>query len=463
MLNCFDVCKVLLAALLFLACSAATARAYTIAFEHGNLISMESDAVHVDQRVIVRDGEIAAIEPSAMAPSLPVDETIDATGRYLVPGFIDTHFHWRNDVRSELSLAVANGITTVLNMGVLRCQDHAGLRRAIAAGEILAPRYFTTGPMLKRHDVKTSADAAPLVGEHKALRYDFVKIHDNLPRDGYEALIAEAARQGMAVIGHGQHHLPLQASLRMKSISHAEEFMYIFSAAQRRDLAFLAQAAKQIKASGMYVAPTLGTFDMIRRHADPQLFAALAAEDQLKYLPRGHVEYWQSDRVRFRSNPHFSAPESLERLQRELQWQMEFTRLLHETGVPLLAGSDNDGLHVPGFALHRELELLNQAGLAQLDVLKAATINPARFLGIADTTGSIATGKAADLVLLEANPLADIRNTRRVGGVMLAGRWLDRQQLDEVLAGVERTDQRSCASGTDAILCATSCLLGASF
>lgn len=146
-----------------------------------------------------------------------------------------------------------------------------------------------------------------------------------------------------------------------------------------------------------------------------------------KYLPKQYSDYWKSDKIKYRSNSRFTDKASLLRLEKELEWQKQFTLILHKNGVPLMAGSDTYGLFLPGFSLHHELELIHDSGLSNYETLKTATVVPARYLNTISQSGTVSEGKLADLVLLDKNPLDNISNTRTVSGVMIRGQWLDRK------------------------------------
>lgn len=413
------------------------AQTETISFENVHVIPMHKEEVLFNQRVIIVDGKIAAIESASQKPSENINKTINAKGKYLIPGLAEMHFHLENNVTNEFKLLIANGVTTARNMAEYEGQDQITIRKKANTNEILAPYYVTTGPYLKANHLQTIEDVIRMVKKHHEKGYDFLKLADNFPKEIYLKLMEETHKYNIPVIGHGQRKLPLEYSLRMRSIAHIEEFMNIFNTSQKADTDYLKQAAKQIKTSGVYVSPTLGVFEMISRYADDKKFEILKKSDELKYLPKAYVAYCTSDSIHYRTNTWFTAPESLIRLNKELQWQKKFTKILNDEKVFLLAGSDTYGLFLPGFSLHRELELICSAGLSPYETLKTATVNPARYLDRIAVSGTITEGKKADLVLLNKNPLEDIRNTRSIEGVMIKGKWLARNELNTMLKEVE--------------------------
>lgn len=408
--------------------------------ENVNVIPINIDTIYHKQRVIIEGDKILKIEPNAQAPDYHPKTVIDGTAKYLIPGLVEMHYHLQNDPENELKLLIANGITTVRNMAEYQGQDHITIREKVKNQEILGPRYFTTGPYLRADQLKTMDDVLKVSRHHKERGYDFLKIADNLPKDIYLKLLEETHKLNIDVVGHAQHNLPLEYSLRMKSIEHMEEFMYILNDEQKQNAGYLNKVADELRASGAYVAPTLGIFEMIIRYADDRKFNMLKEGSELKYLPKAYAAYWSSDSINYRKNDWFIKEESLIRLAKELQWQKEFTKILFDHNIPLLAGSDTYGLFVPGFSLHHELELISSTGISPYETLKTATVNPARYLNTIAVDGTISEGKLANLVLLNQNPLEDIRNIKNIQGVMLKGHWLNRDALDNML---EEVDERT--------------------
>ncbi|WP_282080032.1 amidohydrolase family protein [Aquimarina algiphila] len=409
----------------------------TTSFENVNVIPMNKEIILYNQRVITVNGKISIIEPASKKISQKIDVIIQAKDKYLIPGLAEMHYHLENDVKDEFKLLIANGVTTARNMAEYEGQDHIAIREKVKNNELFGPYYVTTGPYLKANDLKTVTDVIDVVKTHHQRGYDFLKIADNLPKEIYTKLLEETGKYNIPVVGHGQRKLPLEYSLRMKSIAHVEEFMNIFNTQQKADTSYLKQAAMIIKQSGLYVSPTLGVYEMISRYADDKKFAVLKKSDVIKYRPKAYVAYCLSDSTHYRSNTWFTAPASLIRLSKELQWQKDFTKILNDAEVPLFAGSDTYGLFLPGFSLHRELELICNAGLSPYETLKTATVNPAKYLNRTSVSGTITEGKLADLVLLNKNPLIDIRNTKTIEGVMVKGKWLGKNELSAMLKEVE--------------------------
>ena len=433
--------KNLLMILFFISISICQAQTKVISFENVNVIPMHTETIITNQRVIITNGKILKIEPASQKATDSIDIKIPAKGKYLIPGLVEAHYHLQNNIENEFKLLIANGITSARNMAEYDGQDHIKIREQAKNNSILSPHYYTTGPYLKSNDLSSIDAVKNVITQHKAKDYDYLKIADNLPKNIYLKLLELAHEAKIEIVGHGQRRLPLEYSLRMKSIAHIEEFMNIFSKAEKSSVDFLTQAAKEIKTSGVYVSPTLGIFEMIGRYADTNKSAILGKDENLKYLPKHYADYWMSDKINYRTNSWFIAEEALMRLEKELQWQKEFTLLLHKQDVPLMAGSDTYGLFLPGFSLHHELELINSAGLSTYETLKTATVNPARYFNTISQSGTIDEGKLADMVLLDKNPLEDIRHTKTILGVVIKGKWHNREALDKLLFDVEHTNK----------------------
>lgn len=426
---------------ILLLCSTMIAQTKIISFENVNVIPMNIDTLITNQRVVIENGKILKIESVSKTISNPIDITIDASGKYLIPGLVETHYHLQNNIENEFKLLIANGITSARNMAEYNGQDHIKIRELAQSNAFLSPHYYTTGPYLKRHNFKHIDSVDVIVQYHKKRGYNYLKIADNLPKDIYLKLLESAKKENIEIVGHAQRELPLEFSLRIKSIAHVEEFMNIFSKEERYSIDYLQKAAREIKTSGIYVSPTLGIFEMISRYANKEKSAKLNVSKNNKYLPKHYSDYWKSDKINYRKNTWFTDKESLIRLEEELQWQKKFTFLLHKQGVPLMAGSDTYGLFLPGFSLHHELELIQSSGLSNYETLKTATVVPARYLNAISQSGTVSEGKLADLILLEKNPLDDIKNTKTIIGVVIKGEWYNREKLDNLLLEVENSNK----------------------
>jgi len=415
----------------------------TLSIENVNVIPMHEEIVMQNQRVVIAEGKILRVESMENTSEHPTAKRIDGSGKYLIPGLHEMHYHWRNKeggIKRDFKLLLANGVTTVRNMAEYDWQDHIAIRDSIGQGKLFGPNYYTSGPYLQSGDLKTSTDIERIIAHHHNKRYDFIKIADNLPKEIYLEVLEKAADYNIPVMGHAQREMDLEYSLRMKSIEHVEEFVYLFRDEQRRDSLFLKNAVQQIKNSGIVIAPTLVVFDMIVQCLDDNSFAKLKKKEVATYMLNGDHGYWASDDNPYRQNLKgkvINGMDALPLLEGYFEWMKNFTKMLAKKDVPMMTGSDTFGFVVPGFSLHEEFQFLQEAGLSPYEILKASTLTPARYLGSIATEGTITEGKNANLVLLNKNPLEDIKNTKTIEGVLLKGEWLGRDQLDSLLKEVE--------------------------
>ncbi|MES2675857.1 MAG: amidohydrolase family protein [Pseudomonadota bacterium] len=421
-------------------------KAEIIAFENVNLITMEEDKLLHQYRVITDDDKIVDISPMAKPGKIIANRIINCAGKYLMPGLTDAHFHPRGaktlqDMQLFYKLLIANGITTVVSMGEDAGQDAIATREYANNKSNLAPFYFTAGPLLGSEDLKTPADAITTVKYHKKRGYDFIKVHEDFPKEVYFTLLREAQQAGIPVVGHAQRSLPLEYSLRLNLIVHMEEIVDIYSdmknfliaditAQQARDI------AAQVKASGIYISPTLTVLAKIQDYRDDGRFNALKSRSESRYLTKQEFENYTTEDQEYRQEL-FKRPNIIAAVDLLVTGTQTLTKAFYEAGVSMLVGSDNIGLQVTGFSIHEEMEAMNKAGMSTFAVLNSATLISARYLKRQAIAGTISVGKNAEFILLAENPLSDIRHTRNLQGVMLKGKWFDKKALEQMLVDVE--------------------------
>ncbi len=412
-----------------------------LAFVHVNVIPMTRDTVLEDQTVIVRDGQIVEVGPSATVLVPRGARSIEARGKYLIPGLTDAHVHLQTP--TEFPLFLANGVTTVFNLDGRPA--HLQWRKRIADGDLLGPTIVTTGPIFTQ--AHTPAEAVRMVDEQASLGYDGVKIYNAVSKAEYPALIAEAKRRGMLLMGHIAREPDIELTLASgQSIAHLEEFTYTYFNPQRDsknahivyDESKIPDAVRLTAQSGVSVTPTLFTYATIVQQAT-QLDQFLKQPD-LKYDPPWIQASLQPAANRYKNG---FTPDFYPRIQASLALQRKLVKALEDAGVPLMAGTDaSDVGPVAGFGIHDELQELVNDGLTPFQALQTATVNPAKYFRRYQEFGTIEAGKRADLVLLEANPLAEISNTRKIAGVAVHGRWRDHAELAAMVEAVPTTYQR---------------------
>lgn len=426
-------------------------------FENVNVVPLNEEVVLKNRTVAIRnDTIIAIIDPSSETSRVNfiAGERIDGAGQFLMPGLADMHIHMRMDPQAMFNLFLVNGVTTVFNM---RLGDggedinHIKLRTDIAEGRLTGPRYLISGQQLTPDLIPEVNDVAPMLNRHLEEEYDVIKIHQDLRSEVYDSLISGAHQYGLRVTGHMQHHLPLSESLRLDAIEHMEEFLYtsrdgfgnaagdyskflpLYHAHVERlaDPAYRKAIVDDVAASGVFVDPTLVIYYSVFSWVDDSLYATLPGDENLVYLP----EETRDKYLNTETNPYRTDdfPFSAEHLESNLEILKTLMFELHVAGVPLLLGTDSFGTLVPGFSVHKELELMVEAGLSPYEALRTGTVNVASYLGKAKTEGTIAVGKRADFILLKENPLNNISHTRNVKGVFTQKNWYPDSELTSML------------------------------
>lgn len=439
--------------LLFALCllGSGAAAADTTAFVNVNVVPMSEDRIVGQQTVIVTDGVIERIGGVGEVGVPERARVIDGTDRYLIPGLAEMHAHVppadSGDLERIFTLFVANGVTTV--RGMLGHPSHLALRAQLIDGEAFGPRLITSGPSLNGRSVSGAADGARQVREQHAAGYDFIKIHPGLDDAEFAAIADTANGLGMPFAGHVPVSVGLMGALEagMASIDHLDGYMaalmpphydatggygglFDVLLAGEVDEAGIPALAGSTAAAGTSVVPTETLVEQLVNEVPA---SELRTQPEMQYVPEATIERWVDAKQRQQQERGFSA----EVAAGAIRIRRSLIRELHVSGAVVLLGSDAPQVfNVPGFSLHRELELMVAAGLTPFEALEAATANAARFLGL--RTGIIETGREADLVLLDSNPLADITSTRRVHGVMLRGSWYAAKDLDALLEPFRR-------------------------
>jgi imidazolonepropionase-like amidohydrolase len=441
----------ILSALGLLTCAPAAARDI-YAITDVTVVPMDREGHLTGQTVIVRDGTIVAMGPAASTPVPDGATRIEGRSRYLMPGLAEMHAHvppqadqaqWTQDV---LFLYAANGITFARSM--LGAPHHLPLRARAEAGEIVSPRIYTSGPSLNGNSVATPEDGRRMVAEQRAAGYDFLKIHPGLDRPRYDAIVAAAREQNMTLGGHVPAEVGLMRALeaRQATVDHFDDFVpalmpagaasgpggfFGVNHADGVDEARIPALVERIVASGVWNVPTESLIHQILL-ASPTT-DDLLARPEMAYVPPQMRAQWAQARGGMQSQPAYDAA----RARRFVEMRGRLIKALHDAGAGLLLGSDAPQIfQVPGFSIHHELRLLVDAGLTPYEALRTGTRNVAVFLGEEERFGTVATGRRADLILLEADPLADIANVERRAGVMVNGRWLSEERIQAGLAAI---------------------------
>lgn len=451
-------------------CASHAVVAAPVAITHVAVVDVRTGGVRDDQTVLIRDAHIAAVAPSDSVDLPRHSRVVDASGRYLIPGLWDAHIHLSYLGSCVLPVLIANGITAVRDAGA-RLDEIQAWRPQIARGDLVGPFIETAGPDLEsgewlafahqvappdhpiwhwgpRLEVDGPDDARRMVDSLARLGVDFVKFR-NVPRATFLAIAAEARRHGLLLAGHAPHGTPLEeaADSGMASIEHAETITLALDTLPQRQRR---HAFEELARKGTRVTPTLITEATLWLTPDSIQRAILADSNGVrdpyrKYVSSRALAVWRSTLALNAKGDDGSTD-----WQRLYRRQVADMRLAHAAGVHFLAGTDVGsiiGLY-PGSSLHDELGLLvHDVGLTPLEALQSATIEPAAFFGLQRQRGAVSSGMVADLVLLDANPLADIENARRIRAVVANGRLYQRAQLDSILAEVANRAHEGAACG----------------
>ncbi len=437
--------RYLLTAIMIMAAGAVLAA--PTAFFNVNVIAMTDDRVIEAQTVIVDEGRITVIGDVDTVP-VPKDAlVVDGTDRYLMPGLAEMHAHVP-DVGSQnldrvFTLFVANGVTTI--RGMLGRPSHLVLRQELLDGGQFGPRLITSGPSLNGNSVSGPADAVRKVRSQHAAGYDFLKIHPGLTASEFNA-IAEAANElGMPFAGHVPASVGVPGALDagMATIDHLDGYIaalmptdtdrsggyggfFDVLLADQVDPDSIHGIVMQTAAAGTWNVPTQSLVEQLINESS---VSELGNRPDMRYMPRATVRQWIAAKENQLNERGFTPEIGA----RAIQIRRQIIVALHEAGAGLLLGSDAPQIfNVPGFSVHHELGFLVAAGLTPFEALSTGTTAPAKFLGT--NTGTVETGKDADLVLLDASPLVDISNSRRVHGVMVRGVWHSFNDLEQRLS-----------------------------
>ncbi|PYT86260.1 MAG: amidohydrolase [Acidobacteria bacterium] len=439
-----------------------------LVLDNVTVVDVRTGKLEPDQTVILERHRIFSIRPSKAAKYPRNADSVNGKGLYLIPGLWDMHVHlvfgdWFPDPKDiSLPLFIANGVTGVRDMGseLHVVQDW---RNQIAAGRLIGPRILTSGPMLdgprprfpSSVAIASPEDARHTVDDLKARGADFIKLQSLIPREAVLAIAEEAKKQGIAFEGH------VPDAVRASEMSEAgmksfEHLIGIFEGSSSAEDDFL----KGNKTEGRFLA----TYDAVRAAS----LAALLAKNHTWQCPtlvweRGgnllDVSDFSGDaRIKYVPGPwkkktwkRFTeeitqgyGTDDIATRKKFIEKELEVVRMLHQAGVPFVAGTDTPaGVHIfPGFSLHEELQRFVAAGFTPLEALQTATLNPARFFGMETQLGTVEEGKLADLVVLSGNPLEDISNTQKIAGVFVNGRYFSHPQIENMLRGVEAAARR---------------------
>jgi imidazolonepropionase-like amidohydrolase len=413
-----------------------------VAITHVTVIDGADEVPRIDHTVVIQGNRIVAVGPASSTRIPAGARRVDGHGKYLVPGFWDMHVHTvMPGGRRVLALYIANGVTGVRDMAGDWAQLTAW-RREIARGSLIGPRIVASGPYLEGGDVpiphlliRTPDEARLAVDSLVHLGVDFIKIHSQLTRSTYFAAAHAARERGIAFVGHVPRTVTAEeaSDSGQRSIEHLLTIPTPCTPAESLSLQprFPVQSVLG-RCTSLDLAPLWARF--VRN--DTWIVPTFVAQYELanwpkRDLPGDSLAHYLPDSLRRYVAEIFPMPPDIppdaDVVGRALlEKRLALVATMYHAGVHILAGTDAPLRNSPpGFGLHQELSMLVSGGLTPAEALRVGTLEPARFLGMLDSLGTVATGKVADLVLLGADPLTDIRNTRRVVAVIANGRLFD--------------------------------------
>jgi imidazolonepropionase-like amidohydrolase len=456
-------------ALFLMPCQAMARERADVLIRHAAVVDVEQDRILSDQAIVIEGKSIRAVGPDrSLARKYAAHQTIDASGKFVMPGLWDMHVHFGGEQLIEenkalLPLYVAFGVTTVRDCAEDISPSVLEWRSAVTEGRLLGPTIYTSGPKLEGYkpiwkgtiEVGTPAEVDAALDRLQGMNVDFVKITDNtLKPDIFLYAVGAAKARGLKTSAHTPYALTIEQAVvaGLNSIEHLDYLIKAGSpeeasigadyAAKRLsygeasdkfvetfDPVYAAEEYRRLAALKVYVTPTLN-MSRILAYLDRE---GHSRDASLAYIGPGlrKTYEWRVERAAK------SSPAQVAARHREYELSLKVLPMLRDAGIPILAGTDAgylNSFNYPGEGLHEELERYVEAGLTPQQALVTATITGPAFLGHSDRYGALADGRAADILVLNANPLNDVKATRDIRGVVLHGKWLDRGALDKLLA-----------------------------
>lgn len=427
------------------------------AFVDVTVVTGERPRALAHQTVLVEEGRITAVGPAAKMKLPPGATEIAGSGKFLMPGLTEMHGHLPGgnlptDVaESWLTLFAAAGVTTV--RGMQGAPNQFALRERIGRGELLGPALVLYSPMLGGGELKTPEAAAARVREHKQTGYDGLKIGEGLSPAVYDAIVATAKEVGLPFAGHVPNEVGVARAIAagQKTIEHLEGFVEALAsgastatpmtvapdskvAIDTLDFGKLPPLVTALKKADAFVVPTMAVWRTLFADAPIE---ELRQRRGLAYMLPNMVASWEKGEIEAEAK---AAP--IEQRRKLTRARDRILAAIARAGGRIALGADAPQVYsVPGFSLEPEAVAMVAAGMTPAQVIESGTTAAARALGRAGEVGQVAVGQRADLILTEANPLSDVRNIFRSAGVMLAGRWLPRTEIDRRLGAIAQGNQ----------------------
>ena len=456
---------------LLIGCTTAKKEAYDLVIKNGKVIDVASGTIQ-KQHIYILDGRIEKVTDTVEENTFTSKETIDAAGKYLIPGLWDNHVHFRggdslvNANKNFLNLFLANGITTVRDAGGDLTTDVLLWNKEMSEGNLVGPNIFTSGPKIDGPngtwagslEVENDIDIKNALDSLQAIPTDFVKLYDSrISGDAYLKTIIEAEKRNLITSGHMPFTVNLDATVDA-GIDAIEHLYYIMKGCSSEEATITeklvhkkigfwdampalmntyqdstAQATfKNLNEHKVYVVPTLHIGKTLSyldevNHAD---------DAYLKYMSAGIIKTYEGRINRVKN----ATKETIENRKHLDAFFGQLTKALNDAEVGLLAGSDSGAYNsytYPGSSLHKELEEMVHNGLTPIEALRTSTYNGSKFLKKNADYGSISKGKIADIIVLDANPITNITNTKKIHSLIKTGKQYTKEQLELLLKKVE--------------------------
>lgn len=427
-----------------------------------HVVSLETGKIQKDQTLLVKNGNIESIVPAGKLPEAWQQMTqVEGKGSYVFPGLAEFHAHLpvAADGNTQLQeesmwLYLANGVVRIRSM--LGHPSHIALRDKLNAGQLIGPKTYISGPSFNANSVTDPAQGAVMVKSQKQEGYDHLKIHPGVLSDEMRAIATAAKAENIPFGGHVPLDVGINQALEdgFKSIEHMDGYMegllpstvtidpatsgpFNLNLSSQVDWSKLPNLIKKTLDQGTYLAPTLTLFDRYFGYIPADTFR-LAPE--MKYLPGLQIQQWVNTKKQLERagmlNKEVVAP--------YLAFRRKLFLEMHRAGVPMIMASDSPQVfNVPGFSIHHEIALMSEAGMSNLEILKTGALIPAQYMGASGSWGQIKEGYEADFVLVEQNPLLDLKTLQKPVGVVIRGKWIGREELQSQLDRIEKNHLRN--------------------
>ena len=414
---------------------------------------MDEERVLPNQVVVIKNGKIVAMGDAQKIKYNKKAVVIDGKGKYLMPGLAEMHAHVPpvddlEPMKEVLLLFAANGVTTI--RGMLGHPRHLELRSKIQSGEILGPRFVTSGPSFNGNSVPSEEAGAEMVRQQRKAGYDFLKIHPGLTKEKFAAMAKTAKEVGISFAGHVPFDVGIWRAIDAgyATIDHLDGFveslvpgventteqqngLFAMFIGDMADTTRIPKLMTALRDKNIWQVPTQALAE--RWFAPGKDADALANEPEMKYMDRKTVTNWTNTKKNLLKNAKYNA----EAINRYILLRRKLIYECNKNNVGLLLGSDGPQVfNVPGFSVHHELKYLTDAGLTPYQALRTGTVNVGKFLNNPEI-GTIKKGVVADLVLLRGNPLTNINETKNIEGVMLRNLWLSKKWIEKELKKLE--------------------------